>query len=176
MIKVRIGCFGFLCLSLCNQKEPYLCINSAILSRKMKEDEEASNFRLSADRDLHQEGSVITSVLAFSNSFFFSMSMVTSGHLWGVKTHSVGVKVRAKRSKNLQNTGKNHIQVQNRKRSIDYNIKYIILLKNTKATGTYKSPSLMGTSSKIPTKYFTKRSANFEEIVVGLISPRPSVL
>ena len=41
----------------------------------------------------------------------------------------------------------------------------------TKPIGTYKSPTFIGTSSKIATGYFIQRSANCKEIVVGLISP-----
>jgi len=37
---------------------------------------------------------------------------------------------KVKRSKNLQNAEKNNTQVQNRKRSVDYNIKVVILPKN----------------------------------------------
>jgi len=42
MIKMRVGCFGFLCsLSVVVKKELYLCTNPVILGHKAKKDEEA---------------------------------------------------------------------------------------------------------------------------------------
>ena len=45
------------------------------------------------------------------------------------------------------------------------------IFRITKSTSTYKSPTFIGTSSKILTGYFIEQSANCKEIVVGLISP-----
>jgi len=65
----------------------------------MKEDKEASSFRLTTDCDLHQGGSVVTFVLRF----FFLLH--EHGDLWasvGVKAHSIGVKIGAKKSRSCK--------------------------------------------------------------------------
>ena len=85
MIEVSVRCLGFLYSPRTVVEKAYLSMNSAILSHKMKEDEEAGNFKLTTDRGLHHGGSMVASVLAFSSSSFFSTGMVTWGHPWGVK-------------------------------------------------------------------------------------------
>ena len=87
-------------------RKPYLSMSLVVLNYKMKEDEEASNFKLTTDSGFHHRGSVLGSVSKFSGSSFFSTGMVTWEHPWGNKTYSVEVKARVKRSKNMQNTKK----------------------------------------------------------------------
>lgn len=91
-------------------RKSFLSMNSGILSHKMKAEKEASSFKLITDRGLHHGVPVVVSVLKFSGSSFFSMGMVTCGHPWGVKSYSIGIKARVKRSRNLQKTKKNHTQ------------------------------------------------------------------
>jgi len=74
-------------LLLLKLKKPYLSMNSAVISQKMKEDEEASSFKLTMDHGLYQRVPMVGSVSTFPGSSFFSTSMVTWGHLWGVKTY-----------------------------------------------------------------------------------------
>ena len=107
MIEVSDKYLGYPSFSV---KKPYLSMNSAILSHKIKEDKKASGFKLSIDRGLHDGGSVVGSASKFFGSSFFSMDMVTWGHPRGVKTYLIRVKARAKMSRNLQNTEKDHIQ------------------------------------------------------------------
>jgi len=77
----------------------------------MKEDEEASSFKLTTDCDPHHGAPVVGSVSKFFGSSSFSMGMVTWGHPCRVKTNLIGVKARTKRSKTPQITEKNHTQV-----------------------------------------------------------------
>ena len=80
---MSVRCFGFLCALFftakkkIKERKPYLSMNSAILSHKMKDDEQVSNFKLTADCGLHHGGFVMASVSTFSGSSFFSTSMVT---------------------------------------------------------------------------------------------------
>ena len=60
----------------CSKKEPYLCINSAVLSHKMKKDKEESSFKFTMDRGHHYEGFVVTSILALFGSSLFSTGVV----------------------------------------------------------------------------------------------------
>jgi len=66
----------------------------------MKQNEEASSFKLMTDCGLHYGAFMVTSVSKFSCPSFFSMGMVPWGHPWEVKTYSIGVKAREERSKN----------------------------------------------------------------------------
>jgi len=91
-------------------RKPFLSVNSSILSYRMKAEEEASSFKLMTDHGLHHRASMVAFVSKFSGSSFFSMGMVTWGHPWGVKSYSIGIKARVKRSRNLQKIEKNHAQ------------------------------------------------------------------
>ena len=90
-------------------KKPYLSMNSVVLSHKMKDDEEASNFIFTINCGLYHRASVVSSTSKFSSSSFFFTGMVTCGHPWGVKTYLIGVS-KDKRSKTLQNTETNQTQ------------------------------------------------------------------
>jgi len=89
MMKVSDRCLGSLSLVT---KKPYLGMNLTVLSHKMKEDEEASSFKLTTDYGLYHEGSVVGSVSKFSSSSFFPKRMVTWQHPWESKHTQLGSK------------------------------------------------------------------------------------
>jgi len=65
------------------------------------------------------------------SSIFFSFHAHSDlGVSVGVKVHSFRRQIWVKCSENLRSTENNHIQVQNRKRSVQYSIKHLILTKN----------------------------------------------
>jgi len=73
-MEVSVRFLGSLCFAA---TKPYLSLNSILLSYKMREDEEASSFKLTMDRGLYHGGYVVGSISKFSGSSFFSMSMMT---------------------------------------------------------------------------------------------------